>query len=463
MQLFTAKIVFAAIILSAARFGGFILSLKKKFFHFAAPSIISMWIFSLYTMVDGIFVAWGCGETALAAVNLASPFTIFIFAIGLVFATGTSTVTAMLLGQGKPREASSIFTQNVVLLAIISIFITILGVVFAEPIAHFLGATPSTLPYVKSYLTGIASFAGFFIVSYNMEVLVKTDGTPQVSAVGVISCGLTNVLLDYLFVIRFGWGVLGAAVATGIAQVVSTIIFFIYFTRKAKKLRFCRFPIDLGIYKRIVPIGLADGITELSGGLVIFLFNLTILRVIGESGVVSYTVISYVNTLVLMTMTGTTQGMQPLVSYHFGKGETASCKLLLRYALTTVGVAAVAIFALVQVGAEVIVSLFIRRESAEIFAYTAQALRLFSISFLMMGINVVMAGYFAAIERPRYSFTISLARSLVLLVLCLSVLAAVFGDSGIWVATGASEFLCLLITITFFVLYQKKMHALPKS
>ncbi len=432
------------------------MSLKRKFAHFALPSIVSMWVFALYTMVDGFFVSWGCGEAALAAVNIASPFSVFIFAVGLVFATGCSTVISILLGQGNREEANRIFTQNVVLLAAASLIIPVAVFFFSEPLARFLGASDSNLFQVREYLMGISAFASFFTVSYNMEVLVKTDGSPQVSAIGVICCALTNVVLDYVFVIRFGWGVLGAAIATGIAQVASTTLFLLYFFFRSKKLHFVRFRPNLSIYRRVIPIGLADGITELSGGIVIFLFNHTILRVIGEAGVVSYTIISYVNTLTLNAMAGTTQGMQPLVSFHYGKGDIASCHKLLRYALTTAGAMALVIFAGVQLGAELIVSIFIRPESAQVFAYTAHALRIFSFSFLLVGANVVLSGFFAAMELPRSSFSISLSRGLVLLVLSLSVLAALLGDSGIWAATGVSEALCLVLSLSLFFRYLRR-------
>ena len=418
-----------------------------------------MWVFALYTMVDGAFVAWGCGESALAAVNIASPFTVFIFACGLIFATGSSTVISILLGQGNGEEANRIFTQNILLMAAGSLAITAGAFLFSEPLARFLGASDSNLFLVREYLMGISAFAAFFVVSYNMEVLAKTDGTPQLSAVGVSCCALINIVLDYLFVIRFGWGVLGAAVATGIAQAASTSIFLVYFLFHSKKLHFVPFRPDLSIYRRIVPIGLADGITELSGGIVIFLFNRTILRVIGEAGVVSYTVISYVNTLVLNAMAGVTQGMQPLASFYFGKGDLLSCRKLLRYALTTALCVSCFVFGAVQLGAEAIVSLFIRAESAQVFAYTSHAMRIFSLSFPLVGINVVLAGFFAAMELPRCSFSISLSRGLVLLAASLSVLAALWGDSGIWAATGVSEGLCLLLSLTLLARQLRRMQA----
>ena len=257
--------------------------LLKKFFKFVLPSIVSMWIFALYTMVDGMFVAWGVGESALASVNLSMPYVILIFTIGLLMATGTSTLISISLGKKEEEKASQLFSMNLAVLTVLSVAVTVISLIFLEPIALFLGASPDNLPHVKEYVGTISIFAVFFILSYNMEALVKTDGTPAVSAVGVTACGLTNVVLDYVFVMRLHWGVLGAAFATGLAQVASTVIFFIYFAKFRKVLKFRKFKLDLKIYRKIIPLGLANGFTELSGGLAVFMFNQVILAVIGEA------------------------------------------------------------------------------------------------------------------------------------------------------------------------------------
>ena len=402
-----------------------------------------MWIFALYTMVDGMFVAWGVGERALASVNLSMPYVICIFSIGLLMATGTSTLISIALGQKKEEEASSLFSMNLVVLTIVSLVVTVLTFLFLEPLAVFLGASPDNLAYVKSYVGTIGAFAVFFILSYNMEALVKTDGTPVVSTIGVMVCGLTNVILDYVFVMVFHWGVWGAAFATGLAQVASTIIFFTYFARFRKKLCFRRFKWNPGVYKKIIPLGLANGFTELSGGLVVFLFNQIILRVIGESGIVSYTVISYINTLVLNTMAGIAQGTQPLISFYYGKGDEASCSKLLRYSVrASVGMAAAAFLA-AMAGADMLVGVFISPSLQELRDYSAFVFRIFSISFLFMGFNVVAGGFFTAIEKPGESLMISLGRGVVTMVSALGACIALMGGAGIWWAPTVSELTCL--------------------
>lgn len=431
------------------------MELRKKFLKFVLPSIASMWAFSLYTMVDGVFVARGVGETAMSAVNLSAPFTSLVFMVGILLATGTSTVISVALGRGEVEEARNYFNQNLAVTVCVSLILAALVLLNLERAALFLGATPDTLDYVKEYVGTIAVFAVFFTVSYNLEVQVKANGAPQVSTVGVLSCALMNVALDALFVMGFGWGVWGAALATGLAQVTSTSVFLGYFLTHRERLRIQRFRLGLGAYRRIVPLGLSEGLNELSNGLVIFLFNHTILRFIGEQALPAYTIISYVNTLVLMTMTGTAQGMQPLVSFSLGAGRRRDCHRLLKYGLAAAALFAGLSFALGELGAPLIVGAFLKR-SSPIFAYSVSALRLYGWSFLVVGFNVVFAAFFTAVERPVPAFAISLSRSLVLLAASLLTMAVLFGDRGIWLSTFVSELGCLCITAVCAAVYFRR-------
>lgn len=423
------------------------MNLLKRFFKFVIPSIISMWVFSLYSMADGVFVAKGVGETALAAVNLSMPLTCAIFAVGLTFATGTSVLVSISVGKGDLSRANELFSQNITVMILVGILITALVQTNLEAVIRFLGATQDTAVYVREYAGVISLFAVFFIVSYNLEVLVKADGAPQISTIGVMSCAAMNVLLDYVFVMRFHWGAWGAALATGLAQVTSTIIFLIYFLKGSRKLRFKRFHFQLSDYKKILPLGIGEGISDLSNGIVIFLFNQVILSTIGEFALVSYTVISYINTFVLMTMTGTSQGLQPLLSFHHGRGEHDICRKLLKYGILSSAICGFGALIAVFTGAPGIAGFFIDRVSAQsLLEYTVRAMRIYSVSFLLIGYNVIAAGYFAAVEKPAFAMTISFGRGLVLIAASLFVLPMIAGDTGVWMAAGVSEAVCLVGT-----------------
>ena len=443
--------------------GGFSLSLVKKFFRYILPSIVAMWVYSIYTMVDGMFVARGVGPEALGAVNIAMPYVNGVFAASILFGTGASTAVAILLGKGKSEEGSRIFSMNTAVLTAVSLILTAVTLIFLDPIARFLGATDGNIGYVKQYLSVISSFNVFFIISYSFEVMVKTDGFPKLSPIGVCTSAVTNIGLDWLFVMVFHWGVTGAAVATGLAQVFSTLIFALHFLRRRGTLRFCRFPLRLSLYKRIVSLGFSDCITECSVGVITFLFNHMILREIGEQGIVSYTVIAYVNTLVLMTMAGISQGTQPLVSFYHGRGEERTCRKLLRMALCSVAVCSAASFLLGQTAGGYAVAAFIDRTAEpELFAYTVWAFKLFAFAFLVSGFNVVFAGFFAASEKPGFALAVSLGRGMVLIALMLAAMTALFGEAGLWLSSAASEGACLLLSIGLFFLYRRGSAALAK-
>ena len=432
------------------------MNLVKKFFKFTIPSIVSMWIFSLYSMVDGMFVAWGVGEHALTAVNLSLPFVSFIFTVGILLATGTSTVLSIALGQGDVEKARNYFNQNLVVVIAVTLVISAAVLLNLDRVAHFLGSTPDTHLLVKEYVGFIAAFAVFFTVSYNLEVQVKADGAPHVSIIGVTSCGLMNVLLDYIFVMHFHWGVWGAALATGLSQATSTLVFVVYFLTHRYPLRFGKFKWDLGAYRRILPLGVGDGLSELSNGVVLFLFNHTIQRVIGESALVSYTIIGYVNTLVINCMIGIAHGIQPLSSFHLGAGERHMCHKFLAFGVRTAAVFAVIFFAGCQLLAAPIVGMFLEHDSA-LFASSVSALRLYSFAFLLVGFNVVVSGFFTAMEHPFPSLTISFGRGLVLIAGCLLVLSSLFGATGIWLSPLASEAICLVSTLFFLVRYFRRV------
>ncbi len=429
-------------------------SLKHDFVRFVSATVASLMLFSLYSMVDGLMVSIGVNEYAMSAVNLSLPFTNALFSIAVLFGVGSSTLIAIYIAQDKRHEADTLFSQNFTTLLVIGVLATTLVFVFLEPFAILLGADEITLDYVKEYLIGIAPFSVCFLVSYNLEVLVKTDGYPRYALFTVITGCLTNCVLDYVAIFWLNMGVFGAAAATGISQLVTCVLYLIHFFSKKCTFHLRKFHFDPHLYARILSIGLADGVTELCTGLMIFLFNHTVLRCIGTDGVVTYTVIAYVNTVVINLMVGISQGSQPLVSFHYGKGEHDQCQKLLRYGLTTVCIIAPLLFLCVYFFAPQIVSAYLSHASDELVAYSVRAFRHYGISYLLVGFNVVIGGFLTALERPIPAISISVGRGLVLQSAVLLTLAAVFGGEALWYTPIISEALCLAMSVIFLRLYQ---------
>lgn len=429
---------------------------KKQFFKFVIPSVVSMLVFNLYTMVDGIYVARFVGEHALSAVNISMPYVNFIFAFSILFSVGTSTVVAIFRGENNMKSANETFTRNTIFLTVCALIITLLALVFQNELALFLGASEVTLPYVHDYLGVLIWFTFFFIVSYSMEVLVKTDGFPKLATAAVTVGAVTNIVMDYVLVVHVGMGIRGAAIATGLSQVLTFTVFTIHFLGKRGTIHWCKTTMDLSVYKRIIPIGTADFITELSAGTIIFLFNHAILKHIGDNGVVTYTVITYIYNIVMMTFTGISQGMQPLVSFYRGRLEENTCRLFLRYALYSTFAMSMLALAICLFMTPALVSIFIDASRAELFTYTVHAFRIYSLCYLVIGYNIVCSGYFAAVEKSGYSFTISLLRGFVLIAASIWIMGELFQGEGIWYATLVCESSTLVVSIWCMLRSQKK-------
>ena len=432
-------------------------SLLKQFFHFSAATVASLMVFSLYSIVDGLFVARGVGEYAMTAVNLSVPFVNLLFSIAVIFAVGTSTIIAYLLGQKNAQSANKLFSQNLVTLVVIGVTISVLVLAFTEPLARLLGAEEVTLEYTIHYLQGLAPFAVCFMISYNLEVLVKTDGRPRLALVTVCVGCVTNCVLDYLAIFHWGLGIWGAAAATGVSQLLTCLIYLTHFLGKHTTFHPVRFRMDWKIYRRLLPIGISDGLTELCNGLMIFLFNHTILRCIGTDGLVAYTIIAYANTLVINITMGVSQGSQPLISFQNGRGDGTAIGNLLRYGLRTMcGIAAVC-FTVLFLAAPKLVAVYLPEAGAEMLTFATDAFRRYSLCYLPVGFNIYIAGFLTAMERPLPAVSISTGRGLILQGSILLLLAAVLGGSSIWFAPVISEVLCLGLSV-FSLLRLRRTH-----
>ncbi|MBP1927321.1 putative MATE family efflux protein [Sedimentibacter acidaminivorans] len=425
--------------------------MKKKFFNYVIPSVLAMWIYSIYTMVDGIFVAKGVGESALASINISMPVVNSIFSLAILFAVGSSTIASIHLGNKEKNEASQVFTNNMVTLITISITITTVILFNLEQISYFLGATQKTIFYVKEYLGIISLFSVFYMLSYYFEVLVKTDGYPRLATIVVCISAVTNIFLDYVFVIKLGYGVKGAAFATGISHVVACIVYLWHFIKVDSKIKFTKYKFDLNIIKRTIPLGASDFITEFSLGFTVFMFNRIILKNIGDAGIVTYTIIMYVNMIVLMTMGGISQGMQPLVSYYYGRDDKKSYTFFIKSAVKVAVFISLGVYVITMIFAKQINGIFIIASEIELLNYSVKAFRIYVTAYLIVGLNIVIIGFYTAIEKPLYSMILSIGRGFVIITLSLLLMTSLLGENGIWISSFVSEAICLLIGSVIFI------------
>ena len=241
------------------------------------------------------------------------------------------------------------------------------------------------------------------------------------------------------------------------SQLLTCIIYLTHFLGKHTTFHPVRFRMDWKIYRRLLPIGISDGLTELCNGLMIFLFNHTILRCIGTDGLVAYTIIAYANTLVINITMGVSQGSQPLISFQNGRGDGTAIGNLLRYGLRTMcGIAAVC-FTVLFLAAPKLVAVYLPEAGAEMLTFATDAFRRYSLCYLPVGFNIYIAGFLTAMERPLPAVSISTGRGLILQGSILLLLAAVLGGSSIWFAPVISEVLCLGLSV-FFLLRLRRTH-----
>ena len=431
--------------------GGFTIttvSINKKFFSYIIPSLSAMIIFSLYSMVDGFFVSKYVGVEALSAVNLSMPFINIVFALGIIAAVGSQTMCGVFIGRKNYMKANKIFSFNIKTVTISSIILTVLFYFNMDTIARLLGATEDLGPLVIEYLGHIVYFVPFLMISYNFEVMVKVDGFPRLAVATVITCGLSNVILDYVFVGLMGHGLAGAAVATGFSQVISTVVYLIHFTVGKSNLEFVEVKFSFDTLKSIFSLGVGDFVSEVGIAMIVLFYNIFIIKFLGEKSIATFSVISYVNNLALTCFAGITQGTQPLLSYYYGKKDYASLKKLFRLATAAIFVTGVVFLAASQLFPERIFRIFLDVDK-ETLSYSVESLRKFSISFMITGFNVLIAAVCVSFLKPKYSVTINILRSFVTIYLALFVLT-MLEPTLIWFASALSEAVTLIFAYYFY-------------
>lgn len=429
----------------------------KTILRYAIPSVISMWIFTLYTMVDGIFIGKYVGALGLAGVNITMPLINLTFAIGIMIAIGSSTMIAIHYGEGDWTAGNKIFTTAVCSLLSCGILISILITIFMEPVINFLGGGGNLYPYVKDYLSVIILFCVCYMTGYALEIYIKVDGNPVYPTLCVITGGVVNILLDYIFVVIFHWGIKGAAFATGLSQVTTTSLLFYYIFFRTKRIKFVKIKYSLLNLLKIMKVGFAEFLAEVSTGISIFVFNLVILKNLGEKGVSAFGIIGYISSFITMTMIGFNQGVQPILSFNLGAKEHKKIFEIIKNSFFILGVLGVFFYTLINIFSANIVSIFLN--DVEDINLTKKALTTYSFAYLICGFNIFSAGYFTAVDMVKISTIITMLRGILLLVLFILILPIFLGTTGIWITMFVTEG----ITLIFSYIFMKKYNPLLKK
>lgn len=430
----------------------------KKLLRFTLPSIIMMVFTSIYGVIDGFFVSNFVGKTPFAAVNFIMPFLMILGAVGFMFGTGGSALISKTMGEGNRDKAKRLFSLFVYVTAISGIAIAVIGMIFIRPIASFLGAEGKMLEDCIIYGRIILIALPFYMLQYEFQSFFATAEKPQLGLGVTVAAGLTNIILDALFIAVFKWGLAGAAAATAISQTVGGIIPLIYFSRPNKSLlRLTKTKFDKKALIKACTNGSSELMTNISMSIVNMLYNAQLMKYAGENGVAAYGVLMYVNMIFLTAFIGYSVGTAPITGYHFGADNYDELKGLLKKSFSIIGIFSLCMLVLAEILAYPLANLFVGYD-AELINLTIRGFRIFSFSFLFAGTSIYGSSFFTALNNGLISALISFLRTLVFQIAAVLILPAFLGIDGIWISIVAAEIMSMIITIIFIIKMRKRYH-----
>nr|QGT51435.1 MATE family efflux transporter [uncultured Spirochaetaceae bacterium] len=372
--------------------------------------------------------------------------------------TGGSALVAKTLGEGKDEKANRYFTMMVKLTLLLGIVLSIIGCAFIRPVSFLLGATDAMINDCVVYGRTLLLFTTAFMLQNVFQAFLTTAGKPRLGFVVTVIAGIVNILLDALFIVVFKWGVLGAAVATGIGQCVGGVLPLIYFIRpNSSSLHLTRTKMERRAIQKACVNGSSEFVSNISSSLISVLFNLQLLKFAGENGVAAYGTLMYVQFIFIAIFIGYTIGTSPIIGYHYGAAHYGELKSLLKKGLFTVGVAGIVMMCVALLFAGTLANVFVGYD-AELFEMTTHAFKLFSFSFVLSGINIFASSFFTALNNGGVSAAISFLRTLVFQVICVLVLPVFWGLDGIWLSIVIAEVLAFCISLVFLIVNRKKYH-----
>ena len=418
---------------------------EKRFFRYVIPSVGGMLVSALYFIVDGIFVGRGVGTVGLAAVNISIPFITILFAVTDMAVMGGATITSIRFGEGDKPGANRSFLVTLSAILVFSVFISLVAFFFAEELALFLGASEFLMQPTADYLRYYTGFSFFFCSAMLLSAFVRCDGNPQLAFWGMVAGAGSNIFLDWLFIFPFGWGIKGAAVASGLGQIFACAMLLSHFVRKKGFLHFTSRFAEKGLIREITLRGFPEFVSHMSQPVIIFCYNLLVIKLLGEIGVAAFSTVSYIVCLIVCTFFGVSQGVQPLISYSYGEKNVKSEKNFFRMGFVLNVFLAVFVNLLLLVAGKQIAGLF--NPDPVMIQNAYDCMKVYDISFIFASVNIIFTTYYLATKRTAQSLTISVLRTFVLSSICIFSIPAIFGSEYIWTGIIVAEGIVMLIAI----------------
>lgn len=430
----------------------------NKLLRFVFPSIVMMIFTSIYSVVDGLFVSNYAGKTALASINLVFPILMALSALGFMMGTGGSAIVAKTLGEGDHKKANEIFSLLVYTTAIGGVILSVIGAITIPFFARLLGAKGVLLTNCIVYARITFLSMPAFMLQNVFQSFFVTAEKPKLGLYVILTAGITNIVLDFLFVGILGFGLYGAAAATVCGEFIGGLFPILYFGRKnSSLLRLGKTHFDARILLQTCGNGSSELMSNLSSSIVTSLYNVQLMKFAGENGVAAYGAIMYVSFVFAAIFIGYSIGSAPVISFHYGAGNHDELKNLFGKSLRLIALCGLFLAVVSQVLAIPLSKLFVGYD-AELYAMTRNAFRIYCLVYLFNGFNIFGSSFFTALSNGGISAAISFLRTLVFQVAAVLILPVILGINGIWFAVIVAELLTLIITVTFFILKRKKYH-----
>ncbi|EKQ56025.1 MULTISPECIES: MATE family efflux transporter [unclassified Clostridium] len=431
----------------------------KLLLEFSIPAIIGMLVNTLYNIIDRVFIGHiqGIGNLAMAGVGVAMPLMIIILAFGLLIGIGTATQISIKLGEHDKESAEKLLGNAFTLIIIISIFLTLFGLIFANPLLKMFGASENILGYGEEFIQVIFVGCIFNMISFGLNHSIRSDGSPKIAMASMLMSAIINIILDPIFIFGLGLGVRGGALGTVVAQFISSIWILYYFTKGSSTLKIKKknLRLDRKIVLSIIAIGVSPFSMQIAQSAVQIVANNLLQEYGGDIAVSAMTIIGSLAMVFLMPIFGLNQGLQPIIGYNFGAKQYDRVKKAVKYGAVAATVIVTIGFIVIQGAAEILVIAF--NDDPSLIEVTSHGMRIFLIMLPFVGGQIIVTNYFQSIGNVKISMLLSLLRQVIILIPCLIIIPIFKGLDGIWIAGAVSDFLSVIITVLVFIKKSKDL------
>lgn len=429
-----------------------------KLLRFTLPTIVMMIFTSIYSVVDGFFISNFVGLTPFAAINLIMPFTQILGCVGFMFGAGGSALVSATLGAKNRERANQVFSMLVYITAVCGAVLAVLGIVFIKPVAIAMGADGELLPYCVTYGRILLIMLPAFMLQNLFQSFLVTAEKPTLGLAVTVGAGLTNIVLDALFIVVFKWGLTGAALATIIAQFVGGIVPLIYFAREnTSLLRLGKFHWDGKALLDTCTNGSSELVSNISMSVVSMLYNYQLMKLAGENGVAAYGAVMYVGFIFAAVFLGYSIGVAPVIGFHYGAQHQEELKGLFRRSNTLVAITSVVLAGVAYALSEPLAKLFVGNDPV-VLDMTVTAFHYYAIAVLFSGFSIFGSAFFTALGNGMVSAAISFLRTLLFQIASVLILPVFLGLDGVWYSLFVAEIFAMIVTFIFYGIKRKDYH-----